>query len=78
MDPLVREFARFILSKEGQEVVVKDGYLPQLRSCWQEGPILYEQTTILDTLTGKLDNMAITRLVKDMAAAKPAQPAVVA
>lgn len=28
LDPLVREFLRFILSKEGQEVVVKDGYLP--------------------------------------------------
>jgi phosphate transport system substrate-binding protein len=28
LDPLVREFVKFILSKEGQEVVVKDGYLP--------------------------------------------------
>ena len=28
MDPLVHEFLRFVLSKEGQEVVVKDGYLP--------------------------------------------------
>lgn len=28
LDPLVREFARFILSTEGQEIVVKDGYLP--------------------------------------------------
>jgi phosphate transport system substrate-binding protein len=28
LDPLVREFLRFILSKEGQQVVVKDGYLP--------------------------------------------------
>jgi acyl-[acyl-carrier-protein]-phospholipid O-acyltransferase/long-chain-fatty-acid--[acyl-carrier-protein] ligase len=28
--------------------------------------------------TGKIDNMAVTRLVKEMAAAKPAQPAVVA
>ncbi len=28
LDPLVREFAKFILSKEGQEIVVKDGYLP--------------------------------------------------
>lgn len=27
-DPLVREFIRYILSREGQEVVVKDGYLP--------------------------------------------------
>jgi phosphate transport system substrate-binding protein len=28
LDPLVREFLRFVLSKEGQEIVVKDGYLP--------------------------------------------------
>ncbi len=28
LDPLVAEFVRFLLSKEGQEVVVKDGYLP--------------------------------------------------
>ncbi len=28
LDPLVREFLKLILSKDGQEVVVKDGYLP--------------------------------------------------
>jgi phosphate transport system substrate-binding protein len=28
LDPLVKEFVKFIMSKEGQEVVVKDGYLP--------------------------------------------------
>ena len=28
LDPLRREFIRYILSKEGQEIVVKDGYLP--------------------------------------------------
>ncbi len=28
LPPLVREFLRFILSKEGQAIVVKDGYLP--------------------------------------------------
>lgn len=28
MDPLTREFLRFALSRQGQEVVVKDGYLP--------------------------------------------------
>lgn len=28
LDPLVREFVKFVLSKEGQEIVVKDGYLP--------------------------------------------------
>lgn len=26
--PLVREFLKFVLSKEGQEIVIKDGYLP--------------------------------------------------
>ncbi len=28
MDPLTKEFLRYVLSREGQEVVVKDGYLP--------------------------------------------------
>jgi len=28
LDPVVQEFMRLVLSKEGQEVVVKDGYLP--------------------------------------------------
>jgi len=28
VDPLTREFLRYVLSREGQEVVVKDGYLP--------------------------------------------------
>lgn len=28
LDPLMREFLKFILSYEGQEVVVKDGYMP--------------------------------------------------
>lgn len=28
MDPLVKEFTKFIFSKEGQEVVIKDGYYP--------------------------------------------------
>lgn len=28
MDPLTREFLTFVLSKEGQEIVVKDGYYP--------------------------------------------------
>ena len=28
LDPLTSEFLKFILSKEGQEVVVKDGYFP--------------------------------------------------
>ncbi len=28
LDPLVKEFAKFIFSKEGQEVVIKDGFFP--------------------------------------------------
>jgi phosphate transport system substrate-binding protein len=28
LDPLVREFCKFVLSNEGQQVVIKDGYLP--------------------------------------------------
>ncbi|MDR4506929.1 MAG: PstS family phosphate ABC transporter substrate-binding protein [Candidatus Brocadiaceae bacterium] len=28
LDPLVREFVKFILSREGQGVVIKDGYMP--------------------------------------------------
>ena len=28
LDPLVKEFIKYFLSKEGQEVVIKDGYLP--------------------------------------------------
>ena len=28
LDPVVREFLRFVFSKEGQEIVIKDGYYP--------------------------------------------------
>ena len=28
LDPLVREFLKYVLSKDGQEIVVKDGYIP--------------------------------------------------
>ena len=28
IDPLVREFVSYVLSRAGQEIVVKDGYLP--------------------------------------------------
>ena len=28
LDPLVKEYVKLIFSKEGQEVVIKDGYLP--------------------------------------------------
>lgn len=36
LDPLVKEFAKFMFSKEGQEVVVKDGYLPLPASICKE------------------------------------------
>jgi phosphate transport system substrate-binding protein len=36
LDPLVREFLRLVLSKDGQEVVVKDGYLPLSASIVQD------------------------------------------
>lgn len=28
LDPLVKEFVKFILSKEGQQIVIKDGFMP--------------------------------------------------
>ncbi len=34
--PLVREFVKYVLSKEGQEVVVKDGFLPVSAKTAQE------------------------------------------
>ncbi|HXG21022.1 MAG TPA: phosphate ABC transporter substrate-binding protein [Methylomirabilota bacterium] len=36
MDPLTKEFCKFIFSKEGQEVVIKDGYYPLPASVVQE------------------------------------------
>lgn len=36
MDPLTKEFCKFIFSKEGQEVVTKDGYFPLPASVVQE------------------------------------------
>ncbi len=36
LDPLVKEFLRMVLSKEGQEVVVKDGYLPLTATIFQQ------------------------------------------
>lgn len=37
LDPLRREFARFILSKQGQEETVKDGYFPLLPKHVEDG-----------------------------------------
>ena len=28
IDPLVQEFLKYVFSKQGQEIVIKDGYLP--------------------------------------------------
>lgn len=36
LGPLVREFIKYVMSKEGQEVVVKDGYLPLSKSITDE------------------------------------------
>jgi len=36
LDPLVREFLRMVLSKDGQEVVVKDGYLPLTKAIFEQ------------------------------------------
>jgi phosphate transport system substrate-binding protein len=36
LDPLVKEYVKLILSREGQEVVVKDGYLPLSASIVKE------------------------------------------
>ena len=36
LDPLTREFMRFVLAKQGQEVVIKDGFFPVLDSIAKE------------------------------------------
>jgi hypothetical protein len=36
-----------------------DGYLPILRTWWQTGPIYYEQTTVLTTFDGDLDDPTV-------------------
>jgi phosphate transport system substrate-binding protein len=33
LSPLVKEFLAFVLSKDGQEIVIKDGYLPLRATC---------------------------------------------
>jgi hypothetical protein len=38
---------------------LKDGYLPLLRSWWQDGPVHYEQCSILDKLSGDLSTVAL-------------------
>jgi hypothetical protein len=39
----------------GRELL--DGFLPQLRSWWQEGPVYYEQVTILDKIDSDLSEI---------------------
>jgi hypothetical protein len=41
----------------GRELL--EGYLPPLRTWWQDGPVHYEQTTILGKLDGRLDSNAL-------------------
>jgi phosphate transport system substrate-binding protein len=36
LDPLTREFMKFVLAKQGQEVVIKDGFFPILDSIAKE------------------------------------------
>ncbi|NUO09572.1 MAG: PstS family phosphate ABC transporter substrate-binding protein [Candidatus Brocadia sp.] len=36
LDPLIKEFIKFIMSKEGQEMVIKDGFLPVPASVVEE------------------------------------------
>jgi phosphate transport system substrate-binding protein len=36
LDPLIREFVKFVFAKEGQEVVIKDGYMPVPASVAQD------------------------------------------
>jgi len=38
---------------------LKEGYLPQVRTWFQDGPIFYEQSTILDTLDGDMDDITL-------------------
>jgi hypothetical protein len=38
---------------------LKDGYLPVLRTWWQDGPIHYEQRTVLSSLEGDLGAVAL-------------------
>ena len=38
---------------------LKDGYLPVLRTWWQEGPIHYEQRTVLSVLGGDMEKIAL-------------------
>jgi len=38
---------------------LREGWLPVLRTWWQAGPLYYEQTTVLDTLTGDLTRIPL-------------------
>jgi phosphate transport system substrate-binding protein len=43
-DPLVREFIKYVLSKEGQEVTIKDGYFPMPEQPASEKPAFKERS----------------------------------
>ena len=49
MDPLTREFLKFVLSKDGQEIVVKDGYLPMRGYGWHK--VMQGETTIEEVVS---------------------------
>ena len=43
LDPLTKEFLKFVLSKEGQEIVVKDGYYPMSAKLVNEDRVAMEE-----------------------------------
>ena len=43
LDPLTKEFLKFVLSKEGQEIVVKDGYYPMSAKLANEDRVAMEE-----------------------------------
>jgi len=41
----------------GRELL--EGYLPQLRTWWQDGPVYYELSTVMDKLEGRLEDLRL-------------------
>lgn len=54
---VIEVFVADPMKRGGRELL--DGYLPILRTWWQDGPIHYEQTTVLDKLDGDLSHIAL-------------------